>query len=278
MRNGGWPERIYGFKVEWREIPRPEGKPYYRFEVVPDAGVLHTTEGATVDGAWGTLYAKASAPHVITGEGRIVACRPPTVQGAALRTNPPYTFLPNAYCLQVEQVARSRTIAWLPPASTLEPTLAWMAWCHEELGIPLVVPHNWPDDLSDITTILATNNTRRQQRVYPREPGWYMHMEVPDQGDSWHWDCGAIRRTEMLRRALALTGEEELLAVLTEAEQKELLALARSVRKSIDTIEEAKRQGRVDARTGKAPDPEAGPNYRMAYAAERVLSETQVGK
>jgi hypothetical protein len=53
----------------------------------------------------------------------------------------------------------------------------------------------------------ADNNSRRIKAangLWPAERGWWMHMEVPWQNPSWHWDCGALRRSEMLRMAQIL--------------------------------------------------------------------------
>jgi hypothetical protein len=80
-----WVDKIQTFKVERREIPRPNGKSYY-LNSSTLIGVLHTTEGTTVEGACDTLNEKFSAPHFIAGEGKIVQCRPLNAQGSALRS------------------------------------------------------------------------------------------------------------------------------------------------------------------------------------------------
>jgi len=105
--------------------------------------------------------------------------------------------------VQIEMVARSRQTPWLPKSATLDPTVAILAFCHKALGIPLRVPNAWPDDCADLPLPWAANNRRRRQaqrRLACRE-GWWMHLEVPDQGPTWHWDCGALRRSRMLTMA-----------------------------------------------------------------------------
>lgn len=206
--NVDWLTKVGKFKVEKKEIKRPGGKPYFRTSAT-GIGVLHTTEGNTVDSAWMTLNKMASAPHFITGENRIVQCRPLGVQAAALRTNPP--FFPNVDAqVQIEmscftKMEKGVPVLWLPPPNVLDPTLAIMAWCAKNLGIPLQKPTNWPDDGLDLKgTIWAANNKRRKTAaagLWPKGKGWWMHLEVPAQQKSWHFDCGALRRTEMFRLA-----------------------------------------------------------------------------
>jgi hypothetical protein len=40
--------------------------------------------------------------------------------------------------------------------------------------------------------------------LWPIKKGWWMHMEVPYQQPTYHWDCGALKRTKMLEMAQAL--------------------------------------------------------------------------
>jgi hypothetical protein len=39
---------------------------------------------------------------------------------------------------------------------------------------------------------------------FPKLKGWWMHVEVPGQGESWHHDCGKLRRRDMLTMARTL--------------------------------------------------------------------------
>ncbi|MEO7323745.1 MAG: hypothetical protein ABIW82_02855 [Dokdonella sp.] len=199
-----WVDRIGTYDVVRREIPRPEGKPYY-LNSSTLIGVLHTTEGNTVASAWSTLNASSSAPHFILGQNSIVQCRPLNVQGAGLRSNNANVANVHAQ-IQLELVGSSRTSLWMPVAGTLAPTIAVLAYCNKYLGIPLTVPNNWPDDVSDMPLPWAIRNRRRRQAetgLWPIEKGWWMHLEVPYQSPTWHWDCGALRRTELLAQAAA---------------------------------------------------------------------------
>jgi hypothetical protein len=203
-----WVDKIHPYSVERKEIPRPGGKPYY-LNSSTLIGILHTTEGTSTDGAWTTLSQSGSAPHFIAGEDRIVQCRPLNVQGAALRSGNNNTANVHAE-IQIEMVAQSQQSLWLPKDSTVNPAVAIMAFCAKHLGIPLRIPNNWPDDCSDMPLPWAANNSRRQRAaagLWPIEKGWWMHLEVPFQGPSWHWDCGALKRSVMLTMASKLVAQ-----------------------------------------------------------------------
>ncbi|HKS29401.1 MAG TPA: peptidoglycan-binding domain-containing protein [Pyrinomonadaceae bacterium] len=208
-----WPAKIFDYEVERREIPRKGGKPYY-VVAHSQVGVLHTTEGNTVNAAWNTLSQHSSAPHFIVGENRIVQCRPLSKQSSALHGNPPFNANTNA-ALQIEMVGftggnadfnKHAYDSWIPGDSVLKPTVAIMAWAAGNgLDIPLQIPSPaWTDDGMDCPKPWAVNNKRRLQAalgLWPAAKGWWMHMEVPGQGPTWHYDCGALKRTVMLQMA-----------------------------------------------------------------------------
>lgn len=195
-----WVDRIGEFDVQHREIKRPGNKPYY-INSHTMIGVLHTTEGDTVDGAWTTLNASHSAPHFIAGEGRIIQCRPLTAQGSALKNTAPW-YANTQASIQIEIVGRSRQKLWLPSDSSLLPTIAIMKWASADpVNIPLRRPSDtWLDDGSDcpLPWATASNHRRQAKNIWPSQKGWYMHMEVPGND---HWDCGAMRLREMLAMA-----------------------------------------------------------------------------
>lgn len=188
-------KKIGKFEVERKPIPRVGGKPLLPMEH-PMIGVLHTTEGSTIDGAFSTLNSNHSAPHFIVGDNRIMQCRPMTAQGAALKT--PSGQFPNKFAaVQIEMVGFSKETPWLPPPSALEPLAAVLRWAAESpIDIPVRRPSEaWLDNCSDVPLPWAvTSNKRRKSGIWPREKGWYMHMEVPGND---HWDCGAIKWEEI---------------------------------------------------------------------------------
>jgi hypothetical protein len=203
MATKGYIDNCFEFKVEKNEIGRPLGKPFISMEPT-SVGVLHTTEGSSVKGAVAALTMAHSAPHFVVGENRIIQTRPIGVQGAALH-DPANR---RAY-VQIEIVAFSKQTLWLPDASSLKPLIALVAFAKKEFGIPLSIPLNWADDCNDLKgTIWASNNKRRQTAAagaWETESGWWQHMEVPLQGPSWHWDCGAMQRSSVLASAAEKT-------------------------------------------------------------------------
>ena len=196
----GWVDQIGDFEVERAEIKRPQNRPYFNNSHTM-IGVMHTTESGTVQSAFNALSSSHSAPHFIAGEGRILQCRPINVQGAALRSTNQYNPNTDAAC-QIEMVGFSQQTLWLPPDGSLRPVVAIMRWAAgDPLNIPLRRPLDaWLDECSDcaLPWAVTTNKRRKTQDVWPREKGWYMHMEVPV---NHHWDCGALRMRDMLRMA-----------------------------------------------------------------------------
>lgn len=196
---------LHGTLVEKHEIKRPGENPYFQIPALTHIGVLHTTEGKTLSSALAQLDMSKASPTFCVGENRIVQCRPIGAQAACLRAN---SGQPNpnkdAY-IQIEMVAFSSQQLWLPDSPTLKPLVRLIA----ELAhiVPLTVPNDWPDDCHDLKgTIWASNNSRRRSNTWPAQKGWWMHMEVPFQAKSWHWDCGAIKRTVILQQAKELHG------------------------------------------------------------------------
>ena len=220
-----FPDKIFGFKVEKRVIPR-KGGAKFMFNSHTQIGVLHTTEDPSIESAFKTLKANHSAPHFIVGEGRIIQCRSLTVQAAALVGNAP-CFANAQASIQIEMAAftgggkdtSTTTDVWLPKDKVLLPTVAIMAFCAGNgIDIPLQVPtDDWRDDNSDMPLPWASGPTRKnpnrkmnKRRIraakgdFPKLKGWWMHVEIPCQAEKWHHDCGALRRRDMLRMALDL--------------------------------------------------------------------------
>ena len=218
-----FPDKIFGFKVEKRIIPRIGGKEFL-FNSHTQIGVLHTTEDPSVDRSFRTLNQNHSAPHFIVGEGRIIQCRSLTHQAAALVGNAP-CFANAQASIQIEMAAftgggkDTTTNTWLPKDDVLRPTVAIMAFCATNgIDIPLQVPtEDWKDDASDMPLPWAAGPTRKNPRKkmntrriraangdFPRLKGWWMHVEIPCQAETWHHDCGRLRRRDLIRMALDL--------------------------------------------------------------------------
>lgn len=189
----GWVTKIGEFNVEKMEGPRPGNQPFIPL-THPRVVIEHTTEGSTVNGAVATLRANFSAPHFVVGEDRIVQMRPGTAEAATVHDH-------NHIGWQVENVGHaSQQLHDLTPA-TWRPTVALARWFHESQGVPYATVPGWKDDLSDITTILATDNTRRKSRKALTHIGFVMHLDVPNQDPTWHWDAGALQFSKLFNEA-----------------------------------------------------------------------------
>ena len=187
---------LSGIEVEKREGKRKGGKPFIPL-TDPQAVVVHTTEGPTLSGGVNTLLKKFSAPHFVVGEDRIVQMRPLNAQGASLADKGSDDFHANSVGWQIESVGFSKKKLHRLTPSTWKPLVAVCTFLHQEFGVPLVRPEGWLEDCSDITTILATNNTRRKSRGAIGFHGFLGHLDMPDQGDNWHWDPGAFQYTAL---------------------------------------------------------------------------------
>ena len=199
-----WVGRIGGYDVVKKESPRPGGQPYIDL-TDPKSLVVHTTEGTSVLSAWRTLDDKAAGPHFIVGENTIMQCRPLDVQAATLvdNTGGGAGFHPNSMGWQVECVGLSKTPPYVFSQATWLPFIALTRYFNEVMGVPYARPTGWKDDCSDITTLWASNNTRRQSRDAIGFEGLIGHLDVPDQGDTWHHDPGALKYTQLFEDAIA---------------------------------------------------------------------------
>lgn len=196
-----WLESVFGYQAERSPIPRPSNKPL--IPINPTAiGVLHTTEGKTVDSALAQFRMRLDPPHFCVGENRIVQTRPLNFQAAALH-DPANR---DAY-VQIEIVAFSQTTLWLPGDPSLKPLVALIAQITLEHDVPLTRPDDdWKDDCSDMPLPWAVNNKRRKQAIYPNRVGWYSHLECVGQAPTWHWDVGALSYTSLFASVLDLLG------------------------------------------------------------------------
>ena len=167
-----FPNKIFGFKVEKREIPRPGGQKFL-FNSHTQIGVLHTTENPSVESSFKTLNKNHSAPHFIVGEGRIIQCRSLNHQGAALVGNGP-VFANAQASIQIEMAAFTgggkdtshTTDVWIPNDGVLQPTVAILAFCSANgIDIPLQVPtDDWRDDNSDMPLPWASGPTAKSPK------------------------------------------------------------------------------------------------------------------
>jgi hypothetical protein len=283
-----WPDSVHGFAVHHERIGKGVALKH------PVVGVLHTTEGSSDEGAAAHFHADpVEASHFAVDADSIIQFRGLDETSGSLRHSTSAPESPNLHAVQIEIAFKSSTKPYLPPEGTVARVAALIAYISDFHDIPLRIPHvDWHDNGSDIEGIWASNNSRRKWAAandrWPTERGWWMHMEVPWQDPSWHWDCGAIRRSVLLDRARSLmpggaaapaqpkerpaaahpapaaepvltvepsqpTDEEETEVGLT-AEQEQSLVWLRGYL-----------EGVVDAQRGVDPDETRGPLYKGGY-------------
>ena len=196
------PRTIYGFVV--RQMPI--GGAIHIPLVKPISGVLHTTEGSTAESAAQTFHQNGDPPHFAIDSSSIIQFRPLNEIAMALRHSPAANVFKgrtNAHAVQIEIAGFSKQSLWLPDKETVARLAAVMAYASKFHDIPLVVPNDWQDNCSDMPLPWAARNSRRKwaESNWPNVRGWWMHLEIPGQGPSWHWDCGAIKRTVLIQKA-----------------------------------------------------------------------------
>jgi hypothetical protein len=199
------PRRAFGFEIR-HELTSQDTAP---LSTAHDTVlVLHTTEGHSPESALDTFEARGDPPHWTMDGDSLFLVIPLNRAAKALRHdeahNPanPRGFSPNSCAIQFEIVGFSQTEPWRLDEGKLHRLAAAMAYSalHLGLGLDAIAYPNaaWRDDKSDITTILASNNTRRQFAAtgfrYPDAgPGKiWDHCSVPFQSPTNHFDCGLL--------------------------------------------------------------------------------------
>jgi len=175
----------------------------------PPTGGWHTTES---NGSWDSPIAvyrsRLTAPHLQV-QGKRIGQAVPFGEMAAAFENDAGGVETNRWCrCQIEIVANSQESLWLPDAATVTTLAHIMVWGKENLGIPISRPFG-SDDLG--AKPWATEDYhRRHAGKWGNEPGWFMHVEIPENA---HWDGGMYRWSKQLdvARALALGAERVLI-------------------------------------------------------------------
>lgn len=90
--------------------------------------------------------------------------------------------------IQFELIGFSSVHSWLPTEAFQRDALsAIKELAHDELGVPR--GHVWPDR-QETGEVLATEKYERRKKKFPHEPGWYGHVEIPEND---HWDWGSLK-------------------------------------------------------------------------------------
>jgi hypothetical protein len=151
----------------------------------PPKGCGHTTEGTSLPSY---RAGQTDAPTFTIGPDKVFQHRGlgkvcGTLQNLAggVETN-------RLIWIQFELIGFTSVHSWLPAKQFQRDALAAIKeLAHNEFEVP--IRHVWPDKQDD-GAILATPDYRRRGLKFPTVPGWYGHVEIPEND---HFDWGSLR-------------------------------------------------------------------------------------
>lgn len=161
-----------------------------RYLPLPWRGVLHSTEGFTVEDAIGTFQRTNFWPHFTIDPKtfRVVQHLPLGIGARALSDHA--TQENAARCIQIEIVGRAAESLGWPPEH-----LAFMREVMREIENLVPIPRVSGRRLLDAHGVNTTPGNRMSIDEWRRFSGWCGHQHVP--GES-HWDPGALDIEAML--------------------------------------------------------------------------------
>lgn len=150
----------------------------------PPKGCGHTTEGTSLPSY---RAGQRDAPTFTVGVGKVWQHRGLGKSCGTLQNMAGGVETNRLIHIQFEMVGFSTRESWLPARAFQREALAAIKeLAHDELGVPPA--HVWPDKQDD--GILATTKYSRRNSKFPNTPGWYGHVEIPENN---HWDWGSLR-------------------------------------------------------------------------------------
>ncbi len=151
----------------------------------PRMAVLHTVEGGFDSGL--AVFKKHFAPHFLISSSVIAQLVPIGTAGSALKAHNVDAMV------QIEMATFSKEELWLPDDPLAKRVAAVMATCCTLFNIPLT--HPWKDggDWGKYGP-----NSHRSSGKWGKVPGWYGHVDVPD---NLHWDPGNLQWSRLLSLA-----------------------------------------------------------------------------
>lgn len=195
-----WIARAGSFRVEHVPCPHPGVK-------VDDGGrhkgVLHTTEGPTVEGAL-SVFRQHYAPHFTVGRDsrkrvRILQHVPLGYMATTVKNAPGGTETNREARVQIEIVGFSKRELWLPETGTLNALVALLRVLAQQGVVP---PRH-----------VAVN---RNVALWDRTSAWLGHADVPEND---HWDPGRLRWNALMSLVRAPVKAQEV-AVMQEKPRK----------------------------------------------------------
>ena len=195
MQHGWLTKTNGGHAIEHIPCPNPGGAVD---EASPPTGVLHTIEGS-LDGGL-AVFRVHYAPHFTLDGERLIQLVPLGTMAAALENHPGGVETNSITRVQIEVAGHSNEQAWMFDDPTVAMLADLMATLVDVAQIPLERP--FPDEMPP-TPWATYDFARRSAGKWGKVPGWYGHVEVPENA---HWDCGALKWTDLIARAKAAHG------------------------------------------------------------------------
>jgi hypothetical protein len=155
----------------------------------PPKACGHTTEGTSLP-SYG--QGQTNAPTFTVGMETVWQHRALGKSCGTLENDEGGIAETNRFCrIQFELIGFSSRESWLPGSSFQREALAAIKeLAHDKFDVPR--DHVWPDKQDD--GILATEDYHRRHSKFPNVPGWYGHVEIPE---NEHWDWGSLRWNDL---------------------------------------------------------------------------------
>jgi hypothetical protein len=171
--------------VEQLGLTRERGKDGPKFISFPWRGLLHTTEGNSLEGALSSYRASDFWPHLtIEPSTRRIVQHLPLNIGARALARPGVTQTNAANCIQIDIVGNAiETPSWS------EEDLTFIREVMRQIEALVPIPRQ--SGLTFLDNIGVSRNPRNRMTANEWEvfSGWYGHQHLPD---NTHWDPDAI--------------------------------------------------------------------------------------
>lgn len=166
----------------------PQGQDYGAVDMSsPPKGCMHTTEGSSLPAYGG------NAPHFTIAKDKLYQHRALGRMAGTLQNLSGGVETNRLIRIQFELVGFSQMEPWLPgPVFQRDALASLFEFAERELGVP--EDHVFPDDLGGGTWATASNPRRRSGK-FPGTPGWYGHVEIPENS---HWDPGSLMSSKLM--------------------------------------------------------------------------------
>lgn len=184
-----WLTRVGKFRVE--HVPLP----YWHGNVdmsAPRKGILHTTEGSSIEGALSAYRSKNFTPTFTLGRDfhkkvRVMQHKPLGIMGSTLANASGGVETNRVALIQIELVGFSKKDLWYPDAEVADALTSLIAAVSTEGNVPL----RW-------------NACKRSSSCWRNVAGWMGHIDVPE---NFHWDPGQMDTKRLMAQSSAKAAE-----------------------------------------------------------------------